>query len=100
MPAPPPSTQAPDIPPIARSLPGFEDNIWFGFIAPAHLPPATAKKLHDELVRAVQSDEVAKVMVERGAAITTGTPEEMRKVVAAERDKWAHLVRERNITVE
>jgi len=95
-----PSAQAPDIPPIARTIPGFEDNIWFGFIAPAGLPPAVAERLHAELVKAVQSEEVAKVMRERGAAITTSTPQQMRALVSEERDKWSRLVRERNISVE
>jgi tripartite-type tricarboxylate transporter receptor subunit TctC len=93
------SPQAPDIPPIARSLPGFEDNIWFGFIGPAGIPRDFAARLNRELIKAVQSDEVAKVMRERGASITTSTPEEMRKVIAEERDKWARLVKERNIEV-
>lgn len=39
-------------------------------------------------------------MVGRGAAITTSTPDEMRKVIAADREKWGALVRERNIVVE
>lgn len=95
-----PSPQAPDIPPIGRSIPGFEDNIWFGFIAPAGLPRDVAAKLSAQLVKAIQSDEVSKPMRERGAAITTSTPEEMRKVVVRERDKWAELVAERKISVE
>ncbi|MGV3570580.1 MAG: Bug family tripartite tricarboxylate transporter substrate binding protein [Ramlibacter sp.] len=94
------SAQAPDIPPIGRSVPGFEDNIWFGFIAPAGLPPAVQQKLHEELVKAIKSAEVSGTMVQRGAAITTSTSEEMRKVVMTDREKWGHLVRERNITVE
>jgi tripartite-type tricarboxylate transporter receptor subunit TctC len=95
-----PSAQAPEIPPIARTIPGFEDNIWFGFIAPAGVPPAVAERLHAELVKAVQSEEVAKVMRERGAAITTSTPQQMRALISEERDKWARLVKERNISVE
>ncbi|WP_382320855.1 Bug family tripartite tricarboxylate transporter substrate binding protein [Hydrogenophaga sp. UC242_50] len=94
------SSQAPDIPPIGKTIPGFEDNIWFGFIAPAGLPPATEKRLNEELIKAIRSDEVSKAMVGRGAAITTSTPDEMRKVIAADREKWGALVRERNIVVE
>lgn len=94
------SSQAPDIPPIGKTIPGFEDNIWFGFIAPAGLPAATEKRLNEELVKAIRSDEVSKAMIGRGAAITTSTPEQMRKVVAADREKWGALVRERNIVVE
>jgi tripartite-type tricarboxylate transporter receptor subunit TctC len=94
------SAQAPDIPPIAGSLPGFEDNIWFGFVAPAGLAPATTHKLHDALVQALQSPEVTKVMVERGAAVTPSTPGQMREVVATDREKWGHLVRERHISLD
>ncbi|WP_439520189.1 Bug family tripartite tricarboxylate transporter substrate binding protein [Hydrogenophaga sp.] len=94
------SAQAPDIPPIGKSVPGFVDNIWFGFIAPAGLPPAVEKKLNEELIRAIRSEEVSSVMLARGASITTSTPEQMRQVVTADREKWANLVRERNISVE
>jgi len=94
------SAQAPDIPPIGKTIPGFEDNIWFGFIAPAGVPAPFAQRLHDELAKAVQSDEVAKVMREKGAAITTSTQQEMRQLIISDRDKWARLVKERNISVE
>ena len=95
-----PSAQAPDIPPIPRPIPESEANRWFASIAPAALPRAVAERLHAELVKAVQSEEVAKVMRERGAAITTSTPQQMRALVSEERDKWSRLVRERNISVE
>ena len=91
---------APDIPPIGKTLPGFEDNIWFGFIAPAGLAADTEKRLHEELVRAIRSDEVSRVMVDRGAAITTNSPAQMRQLIAHDREKWDKLVRERNISVE
>jgi tripartite-type tricarboxylate transporter receptor subunit TctC len=94
------SPQAPDIPPIGKSIPGFEDNIWFGFIAPAGLPPEVAKRLNEQLVKAIQSDEVAGPMRSRGALITTSTSDEMRKVIATDREKWARLVQERKISVE
>ena len=94
------SPQAPEIAPIARTIPGFEDNIWFGFIAPVGVPAPFAARLSAELARAVQSEEVARVMRERGATISTSSPEDMRKLIVAERDKWARLVKERNITVE
>ncbi len=95
-----PSPQAPDIPPIGQSIPGFEDNIWFGFIAPAGLPKSVASKLSADLVKALQSDAVSKPMRDRGAVITVSTPDEMRKVVSRERVKWAELVAERKISVE
>ncbi len=95
-----PSPQAPDIPPISRSLPGFEDNIWFGFIAPNGVPPAFAGKLHDHLVRAIRSAEVAGPMQERGATVMTGSPDAMRQVIVDERRKWGALIKDRRISLE
>ena len=94
------SPQAPDIPPIGKFIPGFEDNIWFGFVAPASLPKDLGAKLSAELQKAIKSDDVSKPMRERGAAITTSSPADMRKVVTQERDKWAGLIADRKITVE
>ena len=94
------SRQAPDVPPIGRSVPGFEDNIWFGFVAPANVPEPVARRLHEQLTRAIQSEAVSKAVVERGAAITVSSPAQMRSTIASEREKWAQLVKERNITVE
>ena len=94
------SPQAPDIPPIGKTVPGFEDNIWFGFIAPAGIPREFFNKLQAQLVRAIKSDEVSKPMRDRGAAITTSTSDEMRKVVVADREKWGKLVVERKISVD
>jgi len=60
-----PSPQAPDIPSLGKTIPGFEDNIWFGFIAPPGLASATAERLREHLVRAIRSDEVTKALQER-----------------------------------
>ncbi|WP_038216011.1 Bug family tripartite tricarboxylate transporter substrate binding protein [Xenophilus azovorans] len=95
-----PSPQAPDVPPISQWLPGFEDNIWFGYVAPNGLSPAMAKRLHDELAKAVRSDEVARAMHERGATVITSTPDEMRRTILDEQKKWSALIKERGIRID
>lgn len=93
------SPQAPEIPPISKVVPGMVDQIWFGFIAPRGLPKDVATRLHDQLVRALQSDEVGVPIRERGANITPSTPEAMQKVIVDERGHWQKLIAERNISV-
>ena len=93
------SPQAPEIPPISTAVPGMVDQIWFGFIAPRGLPKDVAAKLHDQLVRALQSDEVGVPIRERGANITPSTPEAMQKVIVDERGHWQKLIAERNISI-
>jgi len=94
-----PSPQAPDIPSLGKTIPGFEDNIWFGFIAPPGLASATAERLREHLVRAIRSDEVTKALQERGASTVTSTPEEMRALVVKDLQKWGALIKERHIEV-
>lgn len=94
------SPAAPDVPPLANTLPGFEDNIWFAFIGPKGLPAELTSKLHDELVRAVASPEVEAMVKERGALVVSSSPNELRDMIATERDKWAALVKERNVRID
>jgi tripartite-type tricarboxylate transporter receptor subunit TctC len=94
------SPALPDIPPLADTLPGFEDNIWFAFVGPKGLPAAATEKLHDQLVKAVASPEVSSVVKERGAVVVSSSPAELRDLIVAERDKWASLVKERNVKID
>jgi tripartite-type tricarboxylate transporter receptor subunit TctC len=94
-----PSPQAPDIPPIANTIRGFEDNIWFGFVAPPGMPTATADKLREQIMKALKSDEITKSLQERGATTVTGTPEEMRALVVKDLQKWGTLIKQRHIDV-
>lgn len=94
------SPALPDIPPLADTLPGFEDNIWFAFVGPKGLPAAAIDKLHDQLVAAVASPDVSSVVKERGAVVVSSSPAELRALIAAERDKWASLVKERNVKID
>lgn len=94
-----PSPVAPEIPALHDVLPGFRDNIWFGFIAPARMPADYAARLQQELGRAMQAEEVAGTLRQRGAVVQTSSAEAFRKTVADERSQWARLIKERNIQV-
>jgi tripartite-type tricarboxylate transporter receptor subunit TctC len=94
------SAQAPNVPPIGKSLRGYEDNIWFGFVAPKDLPAAVTSKLNAELSRALKSDEVTKAMNESGAMITTSSSQEMGRVISTDLTKWAALIKERNLKAD
>jgi tripartite-type tricarboxylate transporter receptor subunit TctC len=94
------SPQAPEIPPIASVIPGFEATIWIGYVAPAGLPRETLARLNEHLVRAIRQPDVTKAMEDRGAAVLASTPEEFSKTVASDYDKWGKVVKEANITIQ
>ena len=94
------SPQAPEIPPIASVLPGFEANNWIGFVGPAGLPRETLAKLNELMVRALRSPDVSKSLDERGATILGSTPEQFAKVLQGDYERWGKLIRDSKITIQ
>ncbi len=94
------SPQAPEIPPIASVLPGFEANNWIGFVGPAGLPREVLAKLNEHMVRALRSPDVSKSLDERGATILGSTPEQFAKVLQGDYERWGKLIRDSKITIQ
>lgn len=59
--------QLPDVPTVSESgLPGFDVDIWYGFLAPAKTPTAIVKKLSDDLARVMTDPDLQSKLRERG----------------------------------
>jgi tripartite-type tricarboxylate transporter receptor subunit TctC len=84
----------PDIPAMAEALPGFEVVGWYGVIGPAGMPAPIVKRLHDELVRALQQPDVRQRLAADGAEAVGSAPGEFHDFMAADLAKWAKLVKE------
>lgn len=95
-----PAPLLPDVPPIAKFLPGFEATPWFGFVGPASLPKEIVAKLHEHLVRAVKSEEVVKALQARGGEIVTSTPEELAKLMRTESEQMQTLIKEAGVSLQ
>jgi tripartite-type tricarboxylate transporter receptor subunit TctC len=95
-----PSPQAPEIPPIANTIPGFEATIWFGFVGPGGMPREATAKLNEHMVRALRAPEITKAMEDRGASLVGGTPEQFSRTILADYEKWGRVVKDANITLQ
>jgi len=84
----------PDLPAVAEALPGFEVVGWYGVIGPAKLPRPIVVRLHDELIRILNSPEVRERIVADGSEPVGSSPEEFRRFMHADLAKWAKVVRE------
>jgi tripartite-type tricarboxylate transporter receptor subunit TctC len=83
----------PDVPTVAESgLPGFEANSWNGVLAPAGTPKAIISRLNKEIVEIVRSPDVNQKISQLGFTPVGSTPEEFRKHIAIEIDKWAKVI--------
>jgi tripartite-type tricarboxylate transporter receptor subunit TctC len=90
----------PELPAVAEALPGFEVVGWYGVIGPAGLPRPVVTRLHEELVKILNQPEVRERIVADGSEPVGNTPDEFRRFMRADLDKWAKLVKESGAKLE
>jgi tripartite-type tricarboxylate transporter receptor subunit TctC len=85
----------PDIPTMPEAgFPEVQMEQWFGLFAPAGTPPAIVRKLNDEFVKALQSDDVKNKLLPQVVSIIPGTPEELGAMVARDIVRLGKVVKE------
>jgi len=92
--------QLPGVPPIARTVPGFENAGWFGLVAPAGTPADVVQKIYRDTKRALEATDLKARLYVQGLAPVGNTPEEMGRAMKEETALWARVVRERQIRVK
>jgi tripartite-type tricarboxylate transporter receptor subunit TctC len=84
----------PVVPPIGRTVEGFDWQAWQGVSVPAATPPAIVGRLSDEMQRFQQTDDfrafLSKIGMEPWPPIS---PAEFSALVRAEMGRWAEAVR-------
>lgn len=84
----------PDIPTIAeQGLPGFDVVGWYGVLAPPKLPKPLLTRLHGEIVKVLHEPEIQKIIFNQGATSVGSSPEEFRKFLLADMQKWQKVVK-------
>lgn len=91
----------PDIPTLSeQGLSGFEASAWQALVAPAGVSAATVKTLNKHLVDALSSADIRARMQTLGIEPLPGTPQELARFAAQERERWGRVVREANIKLD
>ena len=84
----------PDMPTMSEAgVPGVVVTNWYGIMAPAGTPRPIIDKLNREIVNALRQPDMMKRLVADGSEAVGGTPEELKAHIAAERDKWAKVIK-------
>jgi tripartite-type tricarboxylate transporter receptor subunit TctC len=84
---------APDLPPVADTIPGFEATSWHGVFAPAGTPKPVVDKVAAEIKRILDLPDVKEKLAEIGAVAAPMTPDDFVKFIDVERAKWADVVK-------
>ncbi len=92
----------PNVPTTAESgFPGMGTNAWNGLFAPAGIPKARLNRIHDDVLKVMESPEMkaslAKVFMD---VVVNKTPAEYQQFVMSEIKSWGKVVIDNNIKVE
>jgi len=92
--------QLPGVPPIAKTLAGFENTGWFGIVAPTGTPKEIIQKVYRDTKKALEASDLRGRLYVQGLAPVGNSPEEFAKAMKAESQLWAKVVKERKLQVK
>ena len=95
------SALMPELPTMAEEgLPGFESIAWFALFGPAGLPAEVAKRLQDAALAALEAGDARERLAAAGGEAAPASGDEVRRLIRADMDKWARVVKAANVKVD
>jgi tripartite-type tricarboxylate transporter receptor subunit TctC len=95
-----PSPIAPDLPPMAKAVPGYNFEAWWGLLAPAGTPPEIVNRLNTEVGKVQATQEFKDFLLKEGALPAPMTPAQFAAVIATDIPRWKNLAQQQHITPE
>jgi tripartite-type tricarboxylate transporter receptor subunit TctC len=91
----------PDLPTLAEARAGNVNvDMWYGIFAPAGTAPELVARLNRELKDILASPDVRTAFQTQGMDPATSSPEEFRRLVERDAERWAALIRTQGIKAE
>lgn len=91
------SKELPDVPAAAETIPGFENEGWFGLMAPTGTPPEIVDKIYRDSVKILNSDEFRAKLAQQGMVPVANRPADFAAAIKAEGARWEKIIRERHL---
>src|SRR5437660_9428820 len=94
------SSALPGVPTIAHSVPGYEATSFIGLAGPGGMPAAVVDRLNSEARGILALSDVGRRFAEWGGTPSASSPEEMKRHVGAEIEKWKRVVAARKLELQ
>jgi tripartite-type tricarboxylate transporter receptor subunit TctC len=95
------SAMMPDVPTLIESgVKNFESTVWVGMAATGGTPQPIIRKLHDELIRALQVPDMQARLAPLGAEPVGSTPEQFAALIREDIARWAQVVKASGVRLD
>ena len=94
------SALAPEVPPIADTVPGFEIRPWWGVSGPAGMPAEVVHRLYSATTAILKDADTRQRFTAIGLDITLMTVKEFNEFIVAELVKWSKVVKDSGAKVD
>ncbi len=83
----------PEIPVLGDFVPGYEASAWLGFGAPTGTPTAIVDMLNREVNAGLADPAIKQRFADLSAAVLPGSAADFGKLIAADTEKWAKVIK-------
>jgi len=89
-----------DLPTIGDFVPGYEASTWNGVVAPRNTPTEIVDFLNKQINAGLNDPTMRARLADLGATTLPGSPADLGKLLAAETEKWAKVIKFAGIKAE
>ncbi|WP_018006548.1 MULTISPECIES: Bug family tripartite tricarboxylate transporter substrate binding protein [Cupriavidus] len=96
------SPMLPEVPTATEAgVPGLEDiSAWFALLVPAGTPADIERKIRADTVKALQDNELKARLMSQGMRAGGEDASQMKAIIAAESQKWARIVKLKQLSAD
>jgi len=91
---------APDIPAVAETVPGFLAISWHGTAFPARTPESIVERLAAAIHQALATTEMQEKLAAGGAQATPMTPQQFAAFIREDTERWARVIRAAGVRLD
>ena len=90
----------PNVPTVADTIPGYKATAWYGLLVPKGTPAEVKARLFAAMRQALTNEDVIRRLRDEGAEPSDLDGEGFARLIRWERERWATVIRQANITVD
>jgi tripartite-type tricarboxylate transporter receptor subunit TctC len=85
---------APDMPTLHESIPGLHANAWYGLFVPVGTPKEIINKLHTEITKVMNDQEMKDRLTGLGVEAAPSTPDQLAALIKDDLVRWSKIVKD------